>query len=78
MLDQDGNYLVYPENFDPARNTLDVGLLLDGKLGNFETADSVYVYDAVHPSETTPDRFWVIFHQTPKTLLYEDVTTFMR
>ncbi len=76
MLDQDGNYLVYPENFDPAQNTLDVGPLLDGKLGNFETADSVYVYDAVHPSETTPDRFWVIFRQTPKTLLYEDVTTF--
>ncbi len=76
MLDQDGNYLVYPETFDPAQNHFDVRPMLGGGLGNFETAESVYVYDAVHPSETTPDRFWVIFRQTPKLLLYEDVTTF--
>ncbi len=76
MLDQDGNYLVYPEHFDPAQNNLDVSPMLKGSLGNFETVDHVYVYDAVHPSETTPDRFWVIFRQTPKSLLYEDVTTF--
>lgn len=76
MLDQDGNYLVYPENFDPAQSDLDVKPMLGGSLGNFETSDSVYVYDAVHPSETTPNRFWVIFRQTPKSLLYSDVTTF--
>ena len=76
MLDQDGNYLVYPEHFDPAQNKLDANPMLSGSLGNFETADSVYVYDAVHPSETTPERFWVIFRQTPKSLLYADVTTF--
>lgn len=76
MLDQDGNYLVYPEHFDPAKADLNVKPMLNGSLGNFETADSVYVYDAVHPSETTPNRFWVIFRQTPKSLLYSDVTTF--
>ncbi len=76
MLDQDGNYLVYPERFDPASSNLDASPMLSGSLGNFETADNVYVYDAVHPSETTPDRFWVIFRQTPKQLLYADVTTF--
>jgi len=76
MLDQDGNYLVYPENFDPGQNNLDVSPMLTGNLGSFENADNVYVYDAVHPSETTPNRFWIIFRQTPKSLLYEDVTTF--
>jgi signal transduction histidine kinase len=76
MLDQDGNYLVYPEQFDPAQSTLDVSLMLGGSIGNFETGDSVFVFDTVHPSETTPDRFWVVYRQTPKSLLYADVTTF--
>ncbi len=76
MLDQDGNYLVYPENLNPAKSGLNVQPMLTGKIGNLETSDSVYVYDAVHPSETTPNRFWVIFRQTPKSLLYQDVTTF--
>ena len=34
------------------------------------------VYDAIHPSEVTPERFWVLFRQTPKSLFYADVTTF--
>ncbi|MBZ0287145.1 MAG: HAMP domain-containing protein [Anaerolineae bacterium] len=76
MLDQDGNYLVYPEPFDPAQSGVDISAMLGGGLGNFETGDSVFVYDTVHPSETTPDRFWVIYRQTPKSLLYADVTTF--
>jgi signal transduction histidine kinase len=76
MLDQDGNYLVYPEQFDPMQSSLDVHPMLGGDLGSLETGDSVIVYDAIHPSEATPDRFWVIFRQTPKSLLYADVTTF--
>jgi signal transduction histidine kinase len=50
--------------------------MLGGNQGSFETGDSVFVYDTVHPSEATPDRFWVIFRQTPKLLLYADITTF--
>ena len=50
--------------------------MLSGQAGRFETSDSVFVYDAVHPSDATPDRFWVIYRQTPKSLLYADVTTF--
>jgi signal transduction histidine kinase len=76
LLDQDGRFLVYPEGFDPASNTLDLRPMLSGETGSFETADSVVVYDAVRPSETTPDRFWVIYRQTPRAMLYGDVTSF--
>jgi signal transduction histidine kinase len=50
--------------------------MLGGGTGSFETGDSVFVYDTVHPSEAMQDRFWVIVRQTPKSLLYADVTTF--
>jgi two-component system, NarL family, sensor histidine kinase UhpB len=76
LLDQDGRYLVYPEQFDPAQNSVDIRAMLGGHLGSLETSDSVFVYDAVHPSDATPDRYWVIYRQTPKWLLYADVTTF--
>lgn len=76
MLDQDGNYLVYPEAFDPENANLDVTPMLTGDQGNLETDDSVFVYDTVHPSDAQPDRFWVIFRQTPKALLYADITSF--
>ncbi|MEO8392751.1 MAG: ATP-binding protein [Chloroflexota bacterium] len=76
LLDQEGRYLVYPEQFDPAQHTSDVSPLLSGQAGRFEDAESVFVYDAVHPSDTIPERFWVIYRQTPKSLLYADVTTF--
>jgi len=76
LLDQDGRYLVYPEQFDPAQNSVDVRAMLGGQLGSLETSDSVFVYDAVHPSDATPDRYWVIYRETPKWLLYADVTTF--
>ncbi len=76
LLDQDGRALVYPEGFDPAANTVDLEPMLSGSAGRFENADSVYVFDAVHPSEATPERFWVMYRQTPKALLYADVTGF--
>jgi signal transduction histidine kinase len=76
LLDQDGRYLVYPEQFDPTQSALDVRPMLSGQPGSFETSDSVFVYDAVHPSDAIPDRFWVIYRETPKSLLYADVTTF--
>ncbi len=34
------------------------------------------VFDAVHPSAATPERYWVITRETPKSLFYADVTTF--
>lgn len=76
LLDQDGRYLVYPEQFIPTQSLLDVRPMLSGQLGNMETQDSVFVFDTIRPSETTPERFWVIYRQTPKSLLYADVTTF--
>ncbi len=76
LLDQDGKYLVYPEQFDPAQSGLDVSAMLGGQPGRFETSDSVLVYDAIHPSDATPERFWVVYRQTPKSLFYADVTTF--
>ncbi|MBI1259427.1 MAG: HAMP domain-containing protein [Chloroflexi bacterium] len=76
LLDQDGHYLVYPEQLDVAHTTLDVHPLLTGQAGRLEADDSVLVYDAIHPSEATPERFWVLFRQTPQSLFYADVTTF--
>ncbi|MEZ4670582.1 MAG: ATP-binding protein [Anaerolineae bacterium] len=76
MLDQDGNYLVYPEQFDITQSQLDTKPILSGTFGYLETMNSVVVYDTVHPSEATPDRFWVIVRQTPKWLIYADVTAF--
>ncbi|MFN8447739.1 MAG: ATP-binding protein [Anaerolineae bacterium] len=76
MLDQDGRFLVYPEQIDPAQRTQDVSAMLSGSAGTFETAADVFAYDVVRPSDATPERFWVIFRQTPKAVLYADVTTF--
>ena len=76
LLDQDGRFLVYPEQFDPAQSSLDVSPMLTGRSGNFETADNVFVFDAVRPSDATPERYWVIYRQTPKLVLFADVTTF--
>lgn len=76
ILDQDGTFLVYPEAFDPAESGVDVRPMLEGSAGSVETSESVFVYDSLHPSEAMPDRFWVIFRETPKSLLYADVTTF--
>jgi signal transduction histidine kinase len=76
ILDQDGTFLVYPEQFDPSQSGVDVQPMLEGSAGSIETGESVFVYDSVHPSEATPDFFWVIFRQTPKSLLYADVTSF--
>jgi signal transduction histidine kinase len=76
ILDQDGTFLVYPEAFDPAASGVDVRPMLEGSTGSIETGESVFVYDSLYPSEATADRFWVIFRQTPKSLLYADVTTF--
>ncbi len=76
ILDQDGTFLVYPEAFDPAASGVDVRPMLEGSAGSIETSESVFVYDSLHPSDATTDRFWVVFRQTPKSLLYADVTTF--
>lgn len=76
VLDQDGRYLVYPEQFDTARASPDLSRMLSGQAGSFETADSVFVFDVVRLSDTMPGRYWVIYRQTPKSLLYADVSIF--
>lgn len=76
LLDQDGRYLVYPEQFDTARASSDLSRMLSGQAGSFETADSVFVFDVVRLSDTTPGRYWVIYRQTPKSVLYADVSIF--
>jgi signal transduction histidine kinase len=78
LVDQDGNYLVYPEQFDPARAGTDVKPMLSGQRGTFETAEDVFVFDAVHPAGSDTDQFWVIYRQTPKMTLYSAVTDFYR
>ena len=76
ILDQDGNYLVYPEGFHPEDKRLDVRPMLGGNRGQLETAEGVFVFDTIHPSAATPERFWVISSETPTLYFYADVTTF--
>lgn len=76
LINQDGGYLVYPEQFVPTQSLVDVRPMLNGQPGNMETQESVFVFDTIRPSETTPEQFWVIYRQTPKSLLYTDITTF--
>jgi signal transduction histidine kinase len=83
LIDQDGNYLVYPENYAPASN--DAGKahihsamnnLLSGGAGTFETDTSVFVYNTVFPAANSQSQFWVLYRDTPRAVLYADVSDF--
>jgi signal transduction histidine kinase len=76
LLDQDGRYLVYPNYFDPAAQTVDLSPLLTGITGSYETAGSVFVYDSVYPVASDREHFWVVYRETPKAELYAELHAF--
>ncbi len=78
LINQDGSYLVYPEHFDPSQAGIDVKPMLTGQRGSVETAEDVFVFDAVHLSGADTNQFWVIYRQTPKATLYSAVADFYR
>lgn len=81
MFDQDGNLIVYPEGFDPQSAASYIPQMIENGSGSFETTSSVFVYDTIYPSTqsetaTADEQFWVIFRQTPTTILYASVNDF--
>jgi signal transduction histidine kinase len=76
LVDQDGAYLVYPQAIDRAWFSDDLSLMLTGSPGSFETGQSLYVYEAIHPTAAIPDQFWVIYSKTSKSLLFENLQQF--
>jgi signal transduction histidine kinase len=73
MVDQAGRFLVYSSSIEPDNIRADVPNMLSGESGTLETADSVYVYDTVAPTDNT---YWVIFRHTPTSIFYESVDHF--
>lgn len=83
LIDQDGNYLVYPENYEPASSTTGkarihsaLGTLLSGNAGTFETDTNVFVYNTIFPAANSQTQFWVLYRDTPRAVLYADVADF--
>lgn len=80
VIDQNGDFIVYPEDFDPALIAAEVPRMLGGGGGSFETAGSVIVYDTVYPSRLIPDggraQSWVILRRTPTEVLYASINDF--
>ncbi|MBK9125802.1 MAG: HAMP domain-containing protein [Chloroflexi bacterium] len=80
VIDQNGDFIVYPEDFDPATIAADVPRMLGGNGGSFETAGSVVVYDTVYPSRLVSDsgqaQSWVILRRTPTEVLYASINDF--
>jgi signal transduction histidine kinase len=50
--------------------------MLTGGQGSFESAQSVYVYDTIHPTASDANQFWVIYRETSKAILYADLNSF--
>ncbi len=83
MFDQDGNFIVYPEGFDPQSASDYISTMIENGSGSFETTSSVFVYDTIYPSlrsetQLANEQFWVIFRQTPTHILYASVNDFYR
>lgn len=76
LIDQDGAYLVYPSGFDPAWFTDDLSPMLTGESGNFQTDQSVYVYETIYPTPSLSEQFWVIYGVTSKNILFENLQQF--
>lgn len=78
LADQDLNYLVFPDGMTGQDETDSNTLrgLLNGGAGTFETETDVIFYNTVVPSASDPTRFWVLFRQTPRPIVYAGVTDF--
>lgn len=84
MFDQYGAYLVYPSTFTPARTDTrghpyidkDMLPLLTDSTGVLAISGNVYVFERIVPSLHTPEKFWVLYHMTPRTTLFASVDDF--
>lgn len=89
VFDQDGYFLLYSDQYlnadlpaPPVQRRHfqavypQASSLLKGGAGVFETDADVLVYNTVYPSAAQPDHYWVIYHDTPKAVLYKDITNF--
>lgn len=78
LADQDLNYLVYPEGMTGVKGAEAAELqgLLEGGAGTFETESDIFFYNTIVPSASDPSRFWVLFRQTPRPVVYAGVTDF--
>ncbi len=86
LIDHNGHYLVYPDNYQPVATSSEglatispgLDLLISGGHGSFETQGNVYVYDTIVPSASRPDSFWVLYRDTPHNVLFASVTDFFQ
>ncbi|MBK8027089.1 MAG: hypothetical protein IPK19_38310 [Chloroflexi bacterium] len=53
MIDQDGQFWVYPAGFDVASVADDIPHLLIGASGRYETPTYSYAFDVIHPTDRT-------------------------
>lgn len=75
LVDQDGRYLVTPENFSQA-DVHDLAPILTGGTGSHQTEHSVILYDTVFPAGQARDYYWVVYRETPKSVLFKDLDAF--
>lgn len=81
VLDQDGQFLVYPRGFDPQSVAMDIPTLINGGSGSIQNANGVLVYDTLYPTtqevaDDAHDPFWVILRHTPTGVLFASVNDF--
>ncbi len=84
LSDQNGQLLMFPERYDTAGTgtpTLadvypDAGQLLDGEFGTLQTEGHVLAYTTVYPVAADSGHFWVLFRDTPRSILLADVDRF--
>lgn len=87
VFDQTGSFLLYADQYltpdapAPAgRHVLELypqaSRLLTGGMGIFETDSSVLAYTTIHPTRSQSERFWVIYYDAPRHILFADITNF--
>ncbi len=84
IIDQYGAYLVYPSTFTPSRTDAnghpyihkEMLPLLAAPSGVLAISGNVYVFERIVPSPATPEKFWVLYHMTPRAALFASVEDF--
>lgn len=84
LADHSGQLLMFPESYDSTGTgapTLtgvypDAGSLLNGDFGTLQTNDHVLAYTTVYPVATDSEHYWVLFRDTPRSVLLADVDRF--
>lgn len=72
LIDQNGTYLLYVENY-PFLSEDNRVTLLNQRRGSLEVGDRVLVYDTVELDDGT---FWIIYNDMPHMLFYADIGEF--